>query len=170
MLPAPLLASVRHDWHTPQGVLELVRQLGPLGLDVCTSADNPTGARRYLTSGPGPAWWPRWPHWVRPGEVLWANPPYGRELSHWVHGWSRLAGHDCAEHVHGVALTPARPDTRWFGMLWTRARAVCLWSGRLRFGGAPAAAPFPSALWYWGPRPFRFCDLCYGRGLVVSLR
>lgn len=46
-----------------------------------------------------------------------------------------------------VALIPARTDTTiWQECILTKATTVCLLKGRLKFGTAENAAPFPSAL------------------------
>jgi phage N-6-adenine-methyltransferase len=79
----------------------------------------------------------------------WLNPPYSR-----VRAFMAKAA---AERQHGVttvSLVPARTDTRWWHeSVWDgrthKARTgveVRLIKGRLRFGGASAGAPFPSAL------------------------
>lgn len=46
-------------------------------------------------------------------------------------------------------LTP--PDTRWFRHALEHASAICFWSGRIRFFGATAGAPFPSVFLYLHP-------------------
>lgn len=38
--------------------------------------------------------------------LVWLNPPYGAEIIHWLR---RMADHDC-----GIALVPARCNTRWW--------------------------------------------------------
>ena len=55
----------------------------------------------------------------------------------------------CDVDDHCVMLLPARTDTRWWESLIT-ADALLFWRGRLRFVGAPAPAPFPSVIAYWG--------------------
>lgn len=37
------------NWCTPEVVLERVRRIAPIGLDPCTTVDNPVGAWRYYT-------------------------------------------------------------------------------------------------------------------------
>jgi len=51
---APLMSSARtgrgtDGWCTPPEVLERVRRVGPIALDPCTDASNPTGALKYIT-------------------------------------------------------------------------------------------------------------------------
>lgn len=149
-----LLSSTKMDWETPETVLDLVRQIGPIGVDVCSTVENPTGARRYFTPAECGriAMQESWPGHDR-GDVIWMNPPYGRELRGWLRDFARAAADWSG--AHWLALTPARPDTRWFVDTWRNASALCLWTGRMTFKGAPAPAPFPSAVWYWGGDPHR---------------
>lgn len=71
-------------WFTPSYVLDLVREDlgGAIGLDPCTTDDNPVGAERYFTlredglsrSWIGPKWKP----------TVFVNPPYGEAREPWV--------------------------------------------------------------------------------------
>src|SRR5438270_10575273 len=56
---------------------------------------------------------------------VWLNPPYGPEVGRWL---SRLV-----EHGDGIALVPARTDTRWFHEYATKAGAICFLKGRPHF-------------------------------------
>ncbi len=91
------------------------------------------------------------------------NPPYGPDLRKlWVPKIVREVDSRRAEMV--VALLPARTDTRWWqawvlksvsrheAETWAQMRAsqVRFLPGRLKFGDAKNAAPFPSALVVWG--------------------
>ena len=49
MNPA-LNSSVKMDWCTPDALLELVRQVGPIIFDPCTTDDNPVVAERCRTA------------------------------------------------------------------------------------------------------------------------
>ena len=80
------------------------------------------------------------------------NPPYGREIEKWVR--KLVAEYDAGHVTEGIALLPARTDTVWFQLL--RSRPVCLVRGRLKFSDCPTAAPFPSALVYFGTRAEEF--------------
>lgn len=159
--PAPLMSSARGDWQTPDCVLERVRRVAPIGLDPCTVESNPTGAWSTYTPEidalkPGVLWW-------LPDDagLIYCNPPYGRGIGAWVD--------KCREAAAGetvIALLPARTDTRWFP--WD-ADAICFWRGRLTFRGAPAPAPFPSAVVYWGTEAnmLRFGRAFYDAGKIV---
>lgn len=161
---APLMSSADSSWRTPDVVLDLVRHMGPVALDPCSHQDSAVAAARELRLDKGDngleADWMA----LAAGGLIYVNPPYGRAIHHWVmrcHVAGQVGG-EC------VALLPARTDTSW----WHRfcappaADAVCFWAGRLTFVGAPSAAPFPSAIVYWGPRRHRFADVFAGVGAL----
>jgi hypothetical protein len=169
-----LNSSVKMDWQTPDSLLELVRRaLGYIGLDPCTVRDNPTDAHAICSPEVGLDGLTT--VWAGCGPVY-VNPPYGRELPKWVAKCVEEAG----KGAEIVLLVPARPDTRWFqnayklapapngnhGAPWTPP-TILFWKGRLKFKGAPASAPFPSALFYWGPRADKFRQVFAGRGLFL---
>lgn len=162
-MDAVLHSSDRMDWQTPDVVLDLVREVGVIRLDPCTEVANPTGAQEWI-SPPGDGlsydWQP-----ARSG-VVYVNPPYGRSLQTWI-------AKCCTEGTAGseiVLLVPARPDTAWYDAAHDSANAKCEWRGRLRFKGAPHCAPFPSALFYWGPQPWLFCHVFAPHGRVEVMR
>jgi phage N-6-adenine-methyltransferase len=159
---AACLSSAKMDWQTPDNVLELVREFGRgvISLDPCTVADNPTGALRYYTPDSDGLSQP----WDGPGLVF-CNPPYGRELGPWA--WKMRT--EATKGAEIIGLVPARTDTRWWHDYVASADAVLFWRGRLKFKGASASAPFPSALPYWGPRPDHFAYVFRNHGLWVRL-
>lgn len=158
---AALNSSERMDWQTPDSVLELVRKVGVIALDPCTVPSNPTGAleiicERGLESV-----------WFTDGDgLVYVNPPYGRELPRWVDKTIASSADGCA----CILLVPARTDTRWYDAAKSAASALCEVRGRLVFRGAPASAPFPSAVFYFGPQPFLFCHVFQSLGRVQVLR
>lgn len=151
------MSSAKQDWRTPANVLELVRKVGPIGLDPCASADNPTGAVNFLTDAGLSV------GWAHEHGLTYVNPPYGRALPLWT---AKMA-YEASQGAEVIGLVPARTDTRWWHEDIATASVICFWRGRLRFVGAPASAPFPSALAYWGPRPGRFYDTFAPHGLVT---
>lgn len=156
-----LNSSVKMDWQTPDNLLDLVRQVGPIALDPCTVASNPTCASEFCTpedDGLGFRWGE-----LAGSSLIYVNPPYGRELPK----WSAKCVLEGKAGCEIVLLTPARPDTRWFQDAASTADALLFWRGRLKFKGAKDAAPFPSALFYWGPRVERFRDVFSGKGMML---
>ena len=74
------------------------------------------------------------------GETVFMNPPYGREIRHWM----RQAG------ATVVCLVPARTDTAWWHAHVVHGEIRFL-RGRLKFGEAEQGAPFPSAIVLFRP-------------------
>lgn len=132
-------SSVKQTWQTPDSFLDVVRQVGSIGLDPCTVKTNPTGAAFFYTpktNGLAMPWWP----YAFGARIAFANPPYGDECSRWV--TKAIAEADMGAQI--VMLTAARPDTRWGQRLLAACDVACWWRGRIRFRGAEHAAPFPS--------------------------
>lgn len=151
---APLMSSERDDWNTPEIVLERVRAMGPIGLDPCGNAGSIVGAEtEWRLERDGDSLHRDWSG----HGLVYCNPPYGRLIRAWVAKCRETS----ATGAEVIALVPARPDTRWWheSCAPPAADAVCFWRGRLTFLGAPAGAPFPSAIIYFGDRPRRFQEV-----------
>lgn len=132
-----------NDWQTPDEVLDIVRQVGPIGLDPCTVDDNPTRAEVWITpTSPLGCGLTHSRPWVQLacGGLVFMNPPYGRECAAWVD----KAIDEASKGARIITLTAARPDTKWGQKLLLNADVLCWWRGRIKFRGAPHAAPFPS--------------------------
>lgn len=105
-------------WLTPP---EIIRALGPFDLDPCAAPDPrpwPTAATHITLPEDGlQAEW---------SGFVWCNPPFGPEAEAWL---ARMA-----DHGNGVALVPARTETRWFvNTIWSRASAILFLHGRPHF-------------------------------------
>lgn len=161
---APLMSSARQDWQTPEEVLELVRQVAPIGLDPCTTPDNPTRADRWIAP-PADGLAVEWSDFCGPSSLAFCNPEYGRSIPKWMH---KCASEGLGLSVEIIALVPARPDTRWWHNWATTAFSVCFWRGRMTFRRALHPAPFPSALLYWGTNERKFRDVFEPYGWVVT--
>ena len=108
---------INTDWLTPP---EIIQALGKFDLDPCTPVVMPwrTAKRRYTPDDDG---------LLKPwrGRV-WLNPPYGPYTAAWME--------KMRDHNNGVALIPARTETRmFFSTVWGYAAGVCFIRGRLRF-------------------------------------
>ena len=154
-----VFSSVKHDWQTPDSVLDLVEQFRHIRLDPCTTLDNPVGAEEFFTpadDGLSKDWQ------MERGGLIYVNPPYGRELKKWVgkvvSETSRRPFQSNRLGTEVILLIPARPDTaNWQQGIFNNADAVCFVQGRIKFRGAHSGAPFPSALVYFGDREEDFC-------------
>lgn len=148
MVSAALHSSARDDWQTPDEIWQLVYLLD-YPWDPC-----PTGGTDGLTAP------------FARDQLNYVNPPYGRAIVKWT-------AKCCDEGDRGceiIMLCPGRIDTRWYQDTKRHARALCEWTGRITFRGAQDPAPFPSAFFYWGPRPYLFAYVFSQRGLVEVMR
>lgn len=152
-------------WRTPSYVLDTARKVAPIELDPCTSEDNPTDARRWLTEKDDGLT----TGWGHTGLVF-LNPPYSRMLD-WARKLAAEVNRTGMKREY-IALLPVRTDTKWWGLLAaTRPVRVCFWKGRIRFDkpdGTPgASAPFPSAVLYWGADDAAFARAFGPMGWIV---
>jgi len=95
-------SSVKNEWETPPELFAEWDRLFNFELDVCATSQN-TKCARYFTpedDGLGQSWAPY---------VCWMNPPYGRDITSWVH----KAYEESRRGATVVCLVPARTDTRW---------------------------------------------------------
>lgn len=131
---------------TPPYVLSPLREVfgGTIGLDPCTTDDNPVGAERFYcppADGRELPW---------DAASVFCNPPYGRARVPWVRRCISAAMAGSAV----VLLIPAHTDTRVFQQAIAEAGQVVFVRGRLKFGvpranGRQYAASHPSALIGW---------------------
>lgn len=125
-------------WETPQDLFdELDAEFG-FDLDVCAQPSSAKSERFFSPEQDGLA-----QDWRG---ACWMNPPYGQAIGAWV-AKARLSARAGATVV---CLLPARVDTGWW---WDHCRygEVRFLRGRLKFGGSPAGAPFPSVVVIFGP-------------------
>ena len=128
-----MLSSLTDVWATPQAVFDRLNAEFRFDLDVCALPEN-AKCRRYFTpatNGLSQEW----------KGVCWMNPPYGREISQWM----QKAFDSSLQGATVVCLVPARTDTAWWHQYATKGE-IRFVRGRLRFGAATSAAPFPSAI------------------------
>lgn len=126
-------------WGTPPNVIERVERVGFIALDPCCDTENSTSKVWCFTEeDDGLA--QGWGEHISAG-LVYVNFPYSKAAA-----WAVKCAEEAGKGVPIIVLCAARPDTRWWKVLWDTADAVAFWRGRLRFVGAPASAPFPSAL------------------------
>jgi phage N-6-adenine-methyltransferase len=120
------------EWSTPDDLFARLDAEHDFTLDVCASAAN-AKCERYFTRADD-ALAQIWEG------VCFMNPPYGRDIDHWV-----AKAYDTARGGHTVVcLVPARTDTAWWQRFVTLGEVTFL-AGRVKFNGA-GSAPFPSAV------------------------
>ncbi len=161
------------DWQTPENVLELVRKVGPIALDPCTSAENPTGAEHFccqvtvqdddgrpVVASYSDGLQRRWSDFRG---LVYVNPPYGRALPQWVDKCIQEA----ERGAEIILLVPSRTDTRWWHKAANEATSCAFWKGRMTFKGAPSTAPFPTCLFYFGKNWDRFNEVFWDHAFLT---
>ena len=131
-------SSATDLWATPQDFFDRYNGLYGFQLDVCASPENAKCARFFTKEDDGLA-----QEWTG---VCWMNPPYGRDIKHWM----RKAYQSSLAGATVVCLVPARTDTAWWHDYAVKGQ-IELIRGRLKFGGAINSAPFPSAVVVFTP-------------------
>ena len=134
MINKGLFTSNTNEWATPVKFFEELNKEFNFTLDPCATDDN-AKCRKYFTvkeNGLIQDWG---------GEVVFCNPPYGRELPLWVK--------KCYEEhkKHGITvvmLIPARTDTSYFHDYIYGKSEIRFIRGRLKFNDCKQSAPFPS--------------------------
>lgn len=136
-----MFSSKTDDHATPQDFFNKLDEEFHFTLDPCATRINKKCKSYFSVKEDGlkQAW---------NGNVVFMNPPYGREISKWMKKaydeWSIFG-------VTVVCLVPARTDTRWWHD-YSMKGEVRLIKGRLKFGDAKNSAPFPSAIVIFGDK------------------
>ena len=138
---AAAMTSDRDDWETPQALFDELDSRYHFTLDPCSTHENAKCEKHYTAEDDGllQSW---------EGEVVFCNPPYGRDIGKWVEKCYTESG-----HARVVMLIPARTDTAYFHDYIYHKAAITFLRGRLRFelgGVALAGAPFPSMIVDYG--------------------
>ena len=120
-----LFKSQTVEWPTPKAVYDKLNTEFAFNFDPCPLGGTDDGLATLFCS------------WEN--KRVFCNPPYGPGMEKWLQRG--------LEAEIAVFLIPARTDTRWFHKwvlpLATEIRFI---KGRLKFGNAINAAPFPSML------------------------
>lgn len=139
-LNTELMFSSETDlWATPQAFFDKYNEVYNFTLDVCALESN-AKCKVYFTpevDGLKQKW----------EGVVWMNPPYGREIKHWV----KKAYESSLQGATVVCLLPARTDTMWFHEYCMKGDIEFI-RGRLKFGDAKNSAPFPSMVVVFGKK------------------
>jgi len=128
-------SSKTNEWSTPQDFYDELNKEFNFTLDPCCTKKTAKCDKFYTEEEDGltQSW---------DGEVVFMNPPYGRVIGQWIKKASEI------KNGIVVCLIPSRTDTRYFHDYLYKKKNVKLrfLKGRLKFGGAKNAAPFPSLL------------------------
>ena len=130
-----MFSSKTDLYSTPQSFYDNLNKEFNFTLDPCATKDNHKCDKFYTKEDDGLS-----KSWI--GESVFCNPPYGREIKHWV---KKCYLESMQKNTLVVALLPARTDTEWFHMyIYNKAKEIRFIKGRLKFGGCANPAPFPS--------------------------
>jgi phage N-6-adenine-methyltransferase len=143
-----VFAPPSDEWNTPDWLLELVRQIAPIGLDPCSNPTSTVGARVSFTREEDGLTKP-WADILGPGELAFVNPPYSQgNLRRWV----EKCANEAAAGAEVMALLPANTSTSWCQthVFWG-ARATCFLNRRVQFVGPVTGSPrIDSLIVHWG--------------------
>lgn len=132
MITSGMMSSNTPEWATPQSFFDALNREFSFTLDPCSTHENAKCEKHYTKEDDGLS-----KNWG--GEVVFCNPPYGRELPKWV-----KKCYEESRHADVVMLIPARTDTMWFHDYIYGKAEIRFIKGRLKFGNAKQSAPFPS--------------------------
>ncbi|MCE4993003.1 DNA N-6-adenine-methyltransferase [Staphylococcus haemolyticus] len=129
-------SSKSNEWTTPQYLFDELNREYHFTLDPCATYEN-AKCEKYFTekeNGLLQDW---------SDDVVFMNPPYGREIKHWI----KKAYEESLNGAIVVCLIPARTDTTyWHDYIFGKAFDIRFLKGRLKFGDSKNSAPFPSAI------------------------
>jgi len=134
-----MFSSETNEWGTPKGFFDKLNSKYNFTLDPCATKGN-AKCKKYYTQqddGLSKSW---------EGETVFVNPPYGRELKHWV---EKAYNESRNPNTTVVLLCPARTDTKYFHNYMMQASELHFIKGRLKFENKnkPSnSAPFPSVV------------------------
>lgn len=127
-------SSNSNEWSTPQHIFDELDSEFGFTLDPCAT-DKTAKCKEFYTvedDGLRQSW---------DDHTVFCNPPYGREIKHWVKKASEARGGTV------VMLIPARTDTAYFHDYIYNKAEIRFLRGRIKFlinGVEKDAAPFPS--------------------------
>lgn len=131
-----MFSSEKMDWTTP---IELFKELDKefnFTLDPCSTHKNALCKKHYTAEEDGLK-----QDWE--GEIVYCNPPYGREVKYWV---KKCYEESLKPNTTVVLLIFARTDTKYFHDYIKDKAELRFIKGRLKFGNCKNSAPFPSIL------------------------
>lgn len=132
MLNTELMFSSKTDLRaTPQDFYNELDKEFHFTLDPCATDENHKCKKYYTIKE-------NWLKQSRDNEIVFCNPPYGREIKNRVQKGSLARGGVI------VMLLPARTDTSRFHDYIYHKSEIRFIRGRLKFGDSKNSAPFPS--------------------------
>lgn len=133
-----MFSSKSDQWATPQDLYNKLDEEFHFTLDPRADNYNHKCDKWFTVAQDGLA-----QSWA--GETVFCNPPYGRDIVKWV---KKASDENKLHGITVVMLIPARTDTRYFHeYIYKKSNVeIRFLKGRLKFGDAKNAAPFPSMI------------------------
>lgn len=136
-----LMFSSKTDlWSTPWNFFDKLNDEFHFTLDPCSTHENAKCYKHFTIEEDGLL-----QDWGN--EVVFCNPPYGRQIKDWV---KKAYEESRKDNTTVVMLIPARTDTIYFHEYIYHKAEIRFIKGRLKFGDAKNAAPFPSMVVIFG--------------------
>lgn len=132
-------SSKTNEWTTPKDFYEILHKEFNFTLDPCATKNNSKCKKFYTKDDNGLT-----KDWSN--ETVFMNPPYGREIKHWI----KKAYDESLKGALVVCLIPARTDTIYWHTYCVKGN-IRFVKGRLKFSNKNSA-PFPSALVIFGEK------------------
>ena len=129
-----MFSSKTDLWSTPWNFFDKLNDEFHFTLDPCSTHENAKCYKHFTIEEDGLL-----QDWGN--EVVFCNPPYGRQIKDWV---KKAYEESQKDNTTVVMLIPARTDTIYFHEYIYHKAEVRFIKGRLKFGDAKNAAPFPS--------------------------
>ena len=132
-----MFSSNSNEWATPQDFFDKLDEKHNFTLDPCANKTNAKCKKYYTQKDDGLT-----KDWE--GETVFVNPPYGRELKHWV---KKAYLESRKNNTTVVLLCPSRTDTQYFHDYMMKASELHFIKGRIKFENKNKtnnSAPFPS--------------------------
>ena len=121
-----MYSSKKHDWETPQDLFDELDEEFDFDLDPCTNGENQKCDKYFTKEQDGLK-----QDWQ--GHNIFVNPPYGRQIKHWV---KKCYEEGQKENTTVVMLIPARTDTRYFHDYIYHKAEIRFIKGRLKFSNS----------------------------------
>lgn len=131
-----MFSSKDETWTTPQDFFNNLNEEFHFTLDPCCLPHTAKCEKYYTPNENGLI-----QDWS--GEIVFVNPPYGREIYNWV---KKCSEESKKTNTKIVMLIPARTDTKYFHEFIYHKAEIRFLKGRLKFGNSKNAAPFPSMI------------------------
>lgn len=138
-----MFSSKDHDWETPPEIFNKLNEEFHFTLDPCCVPETAKCNKFYTPGDNGltKSWG---------SEVVFVNPPYGRELKNWV----IKSRYESMQGATVVMLIPSRTDTSYFHDNIYGKAEIRFMRGRVKFlknGETKDAAPFPTMIVVFRP-------------------